>query len=272
MNTQKRMAIIQDMAGYGRCSMSVAIPLVSACGIQACPMPTAVFSNHSAYSDFYCVDLTEHMEEYYRSWQKIGAKFDGVLVGYLASVKQVQVVKAFIEEFKDSSRMIVVDPVMGDNGKLYKRVDSQMKQAMTQLVRMADVITPNVTEAYALAGVPYNDKPTVKELENIASRLLELGPKYVIITSIESQKTIGNLIVSDSGNSSVVRQKKEAQSRCGAGDAFAALLASYLLKGMDVTDSVRNAGRFVAKAVRRANELQLDRREGIAFEDFLKII
>lgn len=267
---QSKIAIIEDMCGYGRCSMTVGLPLIAACGLQACPVPTAIFSNHTAFDSFYRDDLTDRMSDYIKPWKELGLKFEGIMSGYLANVAQVEQVIAFVQSFRKAGTQVVVDPVMGDNGRLYRFIDSAMKAQIRQLVSIADTITPNVTEACALADVEYSEELTLAQLKNIGERLLDMGPANVVITGINMNSYIGNLCVTQA-STTLIKRKKTGDNRCGTGDAFTAMLTALLVKGATFEDAVRTTSAFISKAIKKSDELGIDKKNGIAFEAFLNI-
>ncbi|MGN0481805.1 MAG: pyridoxamine kinase [Lachnospiraceae bacterium] len=267
---QKKVAVIEDMCGFGRCSMTVALPLISAYGIQACPVLTALFSNHTAFDSIYREDLTDGMMDYVKPWKQLGLKFDGIMSGYLANVNQIEHVIEFISEFRKKDTIVVVDPVMGDNGKLYKYIDDTMKDRLRMLVTRADVVTPNVTECCAITGTPYSDSMSMDVIRSMGVKLLDMGPENVVITGIPMKTFIGNLCVTGSGTT-LIKRKKTGDTRCGTGDAFTAVLTALLVNGCNLETAVRKTSAFIAKAIARSDRLGIDKRNGIAFEKFMKL-
>ena len=177
-NTNKKVAIINDFSGFGRCSLTVAMPIVSYLGVQACPVPTAIFSNHTGYDSFYCKDLTEDLTAYIGEWQKLDLHFDGISSGFLGSIYLIDTVIEFIKHFKGDDTKVVVDTVMGDNGKVYPTYTTDMCKRLIDLLQYSDVITPNVTEACFLTDTPYKaDGWTNTELLQIVNRLHQYGAK-----------------------------------------------------------------------------------------------
>ena len=157
---QKKIAVINDIAGYGRCAMTVLLPIISYMGVQACPLLTSVFSSNTAFPDFYKDDYTDRMEAYIKSWEKIGLrqKFDGIATGYLGSVRQIEIVRCFVREFSREETLVIVDPVMGDHGRIYSAHTVELCTELRKLVALADIITPNLTEGCHLAGIPYKER------------------------------------------------------------------------------------------------------------------
>ena len=183
-NNQKKIAVINDFSGFGRCSIAVALPIISAMKIQCCPVPTSIFSNHTGFKSFFFEDYTDRMEKYIDEWKKLGLRFSGISSGFMGSVDQIRIVTDFFKYFADEETQVIVDPVMGDYGKAYPTYTSEMCAEMKNLVSYADIITPNLTEACILAGEDYNEKRRIKDLEALAVKLSNMGPKKVVITGI----------------------------------------------------------------------------------------
>ena len=144
---QKKIAVINDMSGYGRCSLTVAIPILSAMGTQCCPVPTAILSNHTEFPVYFFDDYTDKMRDYIGKWKELGLEFDAISSGFLGSAEQIAIVLDFVESFGNDHTRIIIDPVMGDHGKLYATYTEEMCEEMKQLVSYADIVTPNMTEA-----------------------------------------------------------------------------------------------------------------------------
>ena len=144
-NTTKKIAAINDLTGFGRCALTVTIPVISAMGVQCCPVPTALFSNHPAYPSHFSRDFTTELPAYFSEWKKLGLTFDGILSGYLNSLEQISLTKQFIREFSTKNTKIIIDPVMGDHGKLYSVYTEEMCSAMKELCSLAHILTPNLT-------------------------------------------------------------------------------------------------------------------------------
>ena len=154
--SQKKIAVINDLAGYGRCALTISLPLLSAHGLQACPIPTAIFSNHTAFSSFHQTDLTNILYDYVNEWEKLGLSFDGILSGFLNSPEQIDFVIEFIRTFRTPQTVVIIDPVLGDHGHTYRTITPEMCEKMKELAYLADVLTPNLTEACLLADYPYH--------------------------------------------------------------------------------------------------------------------
>lgn len=185
-----RVAAVHDLSGFGRASLTVVIPILSTMGIQVCPLPTAVLSTHTGGFDNYkFIDLTEHLEEYIRHWDTLGIDFDCIYSGFLGSPRQIDIISGFMERFRRPEQLVIIDPVMGDNGKLYSAIDTQMVEQMKRHIGSADIITPNYTEAVYLLDESYKSKAEEKEIKDWLLRLSDKGPGIVIITSVPDYKS-----------------------------------------------------------------------------------
>ena len=185
-NPVSKVAAIHDLSSYGRASLTVVIPILSSMGIQTCPLPTAVLSTHSGFSDYYFTDLTEHMKGVINHWQQLNLSFDAIYSGFLGSNAQIDLVMEVIDKFKSNDSIAVVDPVMGDNGKLYGPLNQGLVNEMKRLVKVADIITPNITEAAFLLDKEYPENLAVSEIKVWLKELADLGPDKVVITSAPS--------------------------------------------------------------------------------------
>ena len=176
-NKQKKIAIINDMSGFGRCSIAVELPIISHMKVQCCPVPTSIFSNHTAYDSFFFEDFTEQMIPYIEEWKKLGLTFDGICSGFLGSARQIEIVQNFFKYFKSENTIVILDPIMGDDGIPYTTYTEELCQKMKHLVPYADIITPNLTEACILTDTPYKKKWKLNELAELTRKLEEMGPK-----------------------------------------------------------------------------------------------
>lgn len=185
----KKVAAIHDLSGFGRASLTTVIPILSTMGIQVCPVPTAILSTHTSnFTGYSFIDLTDYMEEHIAHWKKLNLEFDCIYSGFLGSPRQIKIVSDFVDHFGHKDNLVVVDPVMGDNGSLYGTMGEEMVVEMRKLVSKADIITPNFTEAAFLLGEKYKETTTEEEVKNWLVRISEMGPKIVIITSVPDEK------------------------------------------------------------------------------------
>lgn len=280
----KKIAVIQDLSGLGKCSLTAAIPVISVMGVQAVPLPTAVLSNQTGYPSYYCDDYTEHMEQIMTEWEKRKFSPDGIYTGFLADEEQADKILDFLRRFRTENTMVLVDPVMGDNGSAFGIYTEKLREKMVQLVRNAQVITPNLTEALLLMyGREEMEKKyaelfategeeRLKHIGRLGELLIEeYGLKAAVITGIEYIKgelQIGNLVV-ENGQASWCFATKTGGSYSGTGDLFASVLSAGLVKGMSMMDCVQMAVNFLSKAIAESVKEGTDRNDGVCFEKFL---
>lgn len=269
-NHQKKIAVINDMSGFGRCSLAVAIPIISVMKIQCCPVPTSIFSNHTGFESFFFEDYTDRMQPYIDEWKKLGLSFSGISTGFLGSKEQIQIVLRFLKDFGTEDNVVVIDPVMGDYGKTYPTYTPEMCTEMKKLVTHADIITPNLTEACILTDTPYHeDKWKQAEIITLAQKLAEKGPGKIVITGIPQGEFIANLCYEKDREPKFLRTHKVGTSRSGTGDVFAAIIAADAVNGVDFQESVRKASRFVKKCIMKSIEMDLPLTDGVCFEEHL---
>jgi len=268
-NRQNKIAAINDMTGFGRCSLAVSIPIISRLGVQCCAVPTAILSNHTGFPSFFLDDYTRHFTAYTDEWKKLGLRFRGILTGFLGSAEQFELVEQFLTDFADADTIVCVDPVMGDYGRVYSSYTEEMCRAMRSLVRRADIITPNLTEACILTDTPYHEGHWAqKELMELLRRLHELGADKIVITGIPQGEYIANLS-STGGNPSLTRQHRAGEQRNGTGDVFSSVIIADAVNGVAFDRSVRRASSFVKKCILRSMELDLPVTDGLCFEEVL---
>lgn len=269
-NNQKKIAVINDYSGFGRCSIAVAMPLISYLGIQCCPVPTSIFSNHTGFPEFFFDDYTDKMQKYIDNWKKLDLHFNGIMTGFLGSKEQIDIVKKFIEDFKDENTTVIVDPAMGENGKPYPTYTGEMCNEMKRLIEYADIITPNVTECCMLTDTEYKPEGWTKaELYTMAEKLLKYGAKKIVISGVHMGKYIGNVIAEKGSKPKIIKHEKSGDYRSGTGDIYAAIIASDSINGVDFESSVRKAGNFVKKAIVATEKLDIPKTDGLAFEEVL---
>lgn len=269
-NHQKKIAAVNDMTGFGRCSLAAAIPIISRLGVQCCAAPTAILSNHTGFSSFFFDDYTRHFQAYTAEWKKLGLRFCGILTGFLGSAAQFEMVERFLTEFAGEGTVICVDPVMGDYGRTYSSYTEEMCRAMRGLVRRAHIITPNLTEACILTDTPYHEGVwRRRELAGLLSSLHELGPEKIVITGIPQGEFIANLSCVRGGAPALTRQHRVGQQRSGTGDVFSAIIAADAVNGVEFARSVRRASAFVKKCILRSIELDIPATDGVCFEELL---
>lgn len=273
MKQQKRVALINDVTGFGRCSTAVQLPIISAMGVQCCVMPTAILSAHTGYPSYYFDDYTRHMKPYMENWKELGVRFQGISTGFLGSIEQIELVIDFIEQFKEKETGVIIDPVMGDDGKLYATYTEEMCREMKKLIQYADVLTPNLTEACRLLDCSYPKQvPQEEELSKIATEFCQQGAKKVVITGLEVDEFVLNYYYEKNGCSGLTGTKKVAEGRPGTGDVFSAVLTGAEMKGMNLKQTVNLAAEFIQKSLHYTMELGTPHNDGICFEPFLKEI
>lgn len=268
-NVVKRVAAINDMSGFSRCSLTVAMPIISAMGLHCCPLPTAILSNNTEHSEFFFDDYTDKMQSYANFWRDLKIKFDCIYTGFLGSEKQIDIVKNFIGDFKTEKNIVLIDPVMADNGKIYSTYNAKMCDKMKVLSSLADVVTPNVTEACIISGMQYSgENISLKTAEIMGKKILDGGAKTVVITGIRDNENIVNFIC---GNDfcDYIKIKAAPVYYSGTGDVFASVLCGALTNGKNITDAVKISSRFVEKCVLYSKKIGIYPNEGIAFEKFL---
>ena len=268
-NQQKKIAVINDFCGFGRCSLTVSLPIISALKVQCCPVPTSVFSNHTAYDSFFFTDYTAHMDAYIEEWKKLDLRFDGILTGFLGSAEQTEIVERFLEYFKKNGTVTVMDPVMGDGGSLYATYSSELAKKMKSLLPYADILTPNLTEACILTDTPYRADMEFDKLAAICGKLNKMGPKKIVISGLEREDRLINFVYEEGTEPVEISVPKIGPCRAGTGDVFSSMIAADAVNGVDFLTSVRHAATFIAKVLRRAVELNIPSTDGICFEEFL---
>ncbi|MGN0351696.1 MAG: pyridoxamine kinase [Roseburia sp.] len=271
-NKQRKIAVINDMSGFGKCSITVELPIISAMGIQCCPLPTAIFSNHTGYESFFWEDYTDKMEAYQKEWEKLGLEFDGVCTGFLASRQQIQIVKQFLERFKKDKTIVVIDPVMGDYGELYPTYQRETGEELRKLLPFADILTPNLTEACVLTGTKYKEQMSEKEIIFLADELSKMGPEKIAITGIDRGEKIANLCYEKGKEPVFIESEKIGISRAGTGDIFCSMLAADAVNGVEFRTSVEKTTAFIKTCIKRTTELQIPEQDGVCFEEFLGML
>lgn len=265
---QKSIALINDLSGFGRCSLTVSLPIISMMKVECAVLPTCVLSSHTAYPSYYMKDLTDDMDPWMDEWKKMDLHFDGIYTGFLGSEEQIDKVLHFIGLFRDQA-VIIVDPVMGDNGKIYPTYTEGMCSSMEKLVREADLITPNLTEACRLLNIEYRPDYDEGSLIEIGNALMEMGPSKVVISGIEDGTQVKDLVCEKGKEPRFHRADKISGFRHGTGDVFASIIAAEAVKGKDFYESVKKAARFVRDCLEVSDKLGVDSREGVAFEEIL---
>lgn len=269
---QKKLALINDITGFGRCSVTVELPIISTLKIQCCPLPTAILSVHTGYQNYFLDDFTDRMDAYIKSWQLNNLEFDGVATGFLGSAAQIEIVSNFL---KNSLAQIFIDPVMGDHGKIYKTYTREMCIKMRDLLQFADLVTPNLTEACQLLNIPYPAEGIISD-SDLATMAANIAAKTrggkVIITGVNLDADDGSNITNfiyDNSKIDFITSKKLGSDRSGTGDVFFAIVAASIMNGETLKAAVRKAADFITKCILHAEKLNLAWNYGLPFEEFL---
>lgn len=270
MEVQKRVAAIHDISGFGKCSLTVALPILSAAGFEVSVVPTAVLSTHTAVKPgFTCRDLTDDMLPFVNHWKSIGLTFDAIYSGYLGSVEQIDIVCDIFDMFKTDATLTVVDPAMADNGQMYALFDRQFAGEMSKLCKKADIIVPNMTEAAFLLGREYEEGPYTKDyIEDILKDLADLGPKKIVLTGVWFDENHLGAACYDAktGKADYLLEKRFLGMFHGTGDVFASALTAALVNGKSLKKSTEIAVKFTTDALKRTAKGLTDHRYGVDFE------
>jgi pyridoxine kinase len=271
----KKIAVINDLSGFGKCSLAVALPIISAHGVQCCALPTGIFSNQTGYDSYTSFDFTNYMPSFANEWKKLNPSFDGILTGFIANSKQGKIILDFINDFKKEKTLVVVDPVMGDDGEVYPCFDDELINAVVNLTQKAHIITPNITELCILCGEQYNSVVNLQK-DDLIDEIFEMSKslgKTVVTTGIQlSNKQIANAVY-DNGKLQLVVSNKIGGSFSGTGDILSSFITAQCVNGVSVFDAVSKASNFIEKSlldtVKTDNYKTVD---GINFEKFLNTI
>lgn len=262
----KKIAVINDLSGFGKCSLTASIPVISAMGVEAHPLPTAVLSNQTAFESYKCKSLTDCILPFVSEWKKLGIEFDAVLTGFATDEAQLDCITEAVKALKGKGTVLVVDPVMADNGALYDGYNFEMCKKVIELCRQADIITPNIAELAFIADMPYSEK-----LEDIKSYIIKIynekGIKKIVATGYTDKDKIIN-VVFDNGEFYYASSRRQGGYFSGTGDIFASIVAAGAVKGMSLADSACLAARFIEKAV-AATDADGDGNYGVYFERVL---
>lgn len=297
----KKIAVVQDLSGLGKCSLTAAIPVISVMGVQACPFPTAVLSNQTGYASYYCDDYTDRLPLIMEEWKKREFHPDGIFTGFLAGETQAEKILEFLDAFQEKETLVLVDPVLGDQGEAYGIYTEGLCENMRSLVKRAEVSTPNLTELmlllYGKEGMEQRwknlldrgKKEYLEEIEQMGFLLTKnFGLPKLVVTGIDvwgkpvevqmeaptngsAEPYIGNLIIED-GTASWKFVPKEGGSFSGTGDLFASVLCAGMVKGISMKECVEKASAFLSKAIQDAVQEGTDRNDGVCFEKYLGML
>lgn len=246
-----KILTIQDISCVGQCSLTVALPILSACGIETCVLPSAVLSTHTAgFSGYTFRDLTEDMPGISAHWKKEGIEFDAIYTGYLGSTRQIDYVAAIIGENLKTGGKVVIDPAMADNGKLYPGFDGEFVTAMASLCGKADYVVPNITEAAMLTGKEYKTEYDEAYIDSLIEGLLALGAKNVILTGVSYAADKTGVAVFENGAHAYYEHEKLSNSCHGTGDIYASAFVGALVRGKGAYDAAKVAANYTLDCIR----------------------
>ena len=251
----RRILTVQDISCVGQCSMTVVLPVLSACGHETCVLPTAILSTHTGgFSTPAKQDLTGLMPEVMEHWAKEGINFDAIYTGYLGSFAQIKTVQEIFNLLKVQGGVTVVDPVMGDHGKLYKGFDESYVHGMKELCASADIIIPNITEACMMTGCTYMETYDEAYIEGLMDKLSRLGADSVVLTGVSFDPDKTGFVVWDNGKTEYYAHDKIPKSYHGTGDLFASALVGSYMRGRPLSEAAAIAADFVAGCIRKTYE------------------
>lgn len=264
----KRIVSIQDISCLGKCSLTVALPIISAMGVECSIVPTAVLSTHTMFQNFTCKDLTDQIAPIAAHWRSEGFGFDAIYTGYLASKEQIGDICAFFDTYKTPDNLIVVDPVMADNGKLYPAFGEDFPAEMAKVCAKADLIVPNLTEASLLTGLPYRTEYDEAYIKEMLQALSKLGPRYVALTGVSFQPGKLGVMYYDQKTDTYGSYFTEhlPASFHGTGDVFASTCVGALMRGKSVGDALALAADYTVESIRATLDAGKTNWYGVDFE------
>lgn len=277
----KKAALINDLSGFGKCSLTAAIPVISVMGIQACPLPTAVLTAQTGFEKYYCDDFTDRMDYFTEMWKEMNESFDGIYSGYLAGSMQVEKVLSFLGEFKKEGTLYLADPVLGDHGRCFRVFTRELLIGMKELVKRADVTTPNLTELCFLTDVDYGElighsqkEDYINRIQELCKRLIERADtkQTVIVTGIirrrGEKEYIGNLAVSKE-ETAYLETPYTGRGFSGTGDLFASVVCGAMLNHLSAKQAMEKAAYFLQAAIEDASQKEIPSNHGVQFEKYL---
>ena len=264
----KRIVTIQDISCVGKCSLTVALPIISAMGIETAVIPTAVLSTHTAFKNFTYRDLTGDLPKIAKHWKQEKFDFDGIYTGYLGSIEQIDMLKEFFKQFKTSNNFVFIDPVMADNGKLYAGFDEKFVREMKELCKMADIIVPNLTEASYMLEKEYKENYSEEEIKHMLIELSNLGPKYVVLTGVSfNENKLGVMSYNKETNKFFTYFKEKVPAKYhGTGDIFASTLVGAITNNSTLEEGLKVAVDYVWKTINDTYKTNKKDVYGVNFE------
>lgn len=279
----KKVAIIQDMSSFGKCSLTAAIPVLSVMGVQPVPLPTAILTSQTEYPSYFCEDLTSKMSHFTDEWSKMGVIFDGIHTGFVTGKEQIENIFSFLHTFYKEETTLLVDPVMGDRGLMYDVFTDDLISYMKELVKRADLITPNVTECCLLTGLSYDKLQTYHTKEDYLVAIEEAGRRLqsetdanVIITGLNppafsDTRYVGNMYIEGSRSYHSL-QEYNGKSYSGTGDLFASVMMGGMMRGQNTVETMELAEKFLSAAIKSTSEEQIPTVAGVNFESYLRML
>ncbi len=269
----KRILTVQDISCVGKCSLTVALPIISAAGVEAGVLPTAVLSTHTAFSGYTFCDLTDEITPILDMFKNLSIDFDGLYTGYLGSEKQLELVEKLFEDFRQDGGIIMIDPVMADNGKLYKGFSEEFAKKMAKLAAKADIIVPNITEASFMLGIPYNPDYDEEYIRDVLKQLAKLGPAKVALTGIGFKDDEIGVYYYDAEKETYYSyfNKKLPVAFHGTGDIYASSAFGAMMRGISVENSLKIAVDYTYMCMKKTMEDENHRFYGVNFEEALPL-
>ncbi|MBR3289297.1 MAG: pyridoxamine kinase [Clostridia bacterium] len=274
----KRVAAINDLSGLGRCSLTAAIPVLSALGIQPCPVPTAVLTNQTGFASYHLWECEKVFETFTCEWKRRGVRPDGIFTGFLTSEAQAEAVQAFIREFRTEDTLVLIDPVMADDGQRYGLFSESFCERMRKLALCADVLTPNLTELCLLTGADFaeqiahaNEPDYLDRIAALGDRLIAQGVSAVLVTGVHVGDLVYN-VVCEKERRAFVPSPCLGGSYSGTGDLFAAATGGLLLHGFSAEQATRLTAHFLEASLADTVAAGTDRHEGVCFEPYLHLL
>lgn len=277
----KKIAVVNDISGFGKCSLTAALPVISALKVQACPLPTSVLSNQTCYSSFYIKELTEDMGGIIDKWLQLGFSFDGIYSGFLADSKQADYVIKLVDLFKKEGVKFILDPVMGDDGETYANYSPKLRSNLLYLSQKADIILPNVTELSLLCQstpTAFTNADGTDKAESIEKAALDFYNKFntcVVVTGVSTMENdvpyLSNIIANENGIG-YVKRKRLKGGYSGTGDIMASIVSAMAVRGFDIKKAVDAAADFILKAAEDTSKEDTDVNDGVNFEKFLSLL
>lgn len=277
----KKIAVINDLSGFGRCSLTAAISVIASMGVQPCPLPTAILSGQTGYPSYFYDDYTDKMDEFRREWKKMGVSFDGIYTGFMSNGRQIEKVFDFLDTFYRKKTFLLTDPIMGDGGRRFGMCTPEFLGMMKELTARADIITPNLTELCLLTDTDFrmielmtDEKHLLTIVEQMARNVMDRGTKAVVVTGIRFTDSSDG--VQKMGNLAVTRKEKflsafpfVGESYSGTGDLFASVIAGGRARGDKLEKSMETAGRLIGLALEDSVRGKVPRNDGVDYEQYL---